>query len=84
MTNQPLRYEWTGNTAEEAKSLLSAAEDLISGHMKALAPGDAVTRYQLAETARVGITITLDLSDLVVSTHEVQALNAAMNLDPEA
>ena len=83
MTNNPLRYEWTGTTAREADNLLQAANDLIEGHLKALAPGDAVDRHRLKKNAKVSIKIHLDLTDLVNSANEVQALNAAMNLDTD-
>lgn len=84
MTDNPMRYEWTGSTALEADNLLQAANDLIDAHLRALAPGDATVRYRLKRNAKVGIKVQLDLTELAATANEVQALNAAMNLDNDS
>ena len=81
MTDNPMHYEWTGTTVEEASNLLRAAEELLDAHMKALAPGSAMTRLRLGRTAKVGIKVSLDLTELANSASEVQALNAAYTHD---
>ncbi|MEU8469574.1 hypothetical protein AB0F30_16900 [Streptomyces sp. NPDC029006] len=79
MTDNPRQYEWNGTTVQEADALLSAAQELINAHMKALVPGEPLVRYRLAKTARVRIKVSLDLTELADSASEVQALNAAFN-----
>lgn len=79
MTDNPMRYEWTGATALEAETLLSAADELIRAHLKAIAPGDGTARLRIARTAPVAIKISIDLTHLADSAAEVQALNASLH-----
>lgn len=81
MTDNPLHYEWTGSTAQEADTLLQAAQELISAHLKALAPGNGTTRFRLSQTAPVAIKVSIDLTQLAGNAAEVQNLNASLHHD---
>jgi hypothetical protein len=71
----PPRYTWTAATAQEAKNVTQAVEDLIGAHMTTLSPGDGMDRHRAAKAAPVTLTVTLDLSGLVeqINTHRTIA-----------
>jgi hypothetical protein len=74
----PPQYEFTATTAQEATTLLDAAEKLLQAHLMMLAPDDNMVRIELRKRTRVAMKITLDLGNIVRTISEVETLNEQM------
>mgnify|MGYP001562515827 CR=1 FL=1 len=80
MAISPPCYEFTASTAQEAKNLLQAAQNLLDAHMVMLAPGDGMVRHDLLKRTPVALTIHLDLTQVVGTANEVSALSRTVDL----
>ncbi|MDF4254630.1 hypothetical protein [Streptomyces sp. WMMB303] len=62
---EPPHYTWSASTAEEAKTTLRAAADLIDAHLATLVPGDRLQRHQAKASTPLTLTVSMDLSGLI-------------------
>jgi hypothetical protein len=66
---QPPRYSLTADTVEASLNALHAAQQLIEGHLAAVAPGSPRTQFKAAKSAPMVLRIDLDLGPLLDRTN---------------
>ncbi|TGB06544.1 hypothetical protein [Streptomyces sp. MZ04] len=75
---------WTATTAEEALSLLRAAQGRIDSAMKVAYPGDPATRLNAQSTTEVRLSLVLDTTVLDRLGAERHVFNAQVSGDENA